>query len=167
VTDENTIPEKGKDIPTRPPKVFEQLGVGVFPAAAKAREPGPRENDRPELPKQKFKVSTLLWLPFVVLAVVLAFLFLGEPGKDRLNKLASGQTEVAPEASSSAPVLPVKPRVSAPMPTDEEIDAAPVLPMKPRVSAPMPTDEEIDAAPVLPMKPRVSAPMPTDENLKD
>jgi len=137
VTDENTAQENGEGPLTLPPKIFDQLGVDVLSAAAIAREPGPPEPHRPKPPKRKVKVSTLLWLLIVISAVVFAFFFFGEPIKGRSNKSAGDPAEVAPAVFSSAPILPMKPRLSTPVPTDAEIDAAPVPPAGNDLIAPL------------------------------
>jgi hypothetical protein len=114
VTDENTAPENSKAPPTPPPKIFEQLAMMQAGGAAK-----------PEPPKQKLKVSTLLWILIVISVGILAFVFFGGP----LKKAADGEADIATQASSPAPVVPMKPRVSVPVPTDSEIDASPVPPI--------------------------------------
>jgi hypothetical protein len=127
MTDKNKAPENGENPPILPPKIIERLGGSILPAAAKARESEPRETGRPESPKRKLKVSLLRWLLILTSAMVLAFVFFGKPIKGCSNKSAGSQAEVAPEASSM-PIRTMKPRVSAPAPTDAEIDAAPAAP---------------------------------------
>lgn len=126
MTDEKKALENRKGSSIFPPKIFEQDGVDILSSAAKVREFSPQEIDRSESTKRKLKVSTLLGLLIVISAVVLAFFFFGEPINHWLNKSAGSPAEVAPPDASSTPMLPMKPRVSAPVPTDAEIDAAPI-----------------------------------------
>lgn len=127
MTDELIAREKSKGSPILPPKIFEQLGLDILPTAAIVREPGLRKPGRIESPKQKLKISTVLWPLIVIFAVILAFFFLFDPIKSWLNK-PGGEAAVTPEASSSMSIPPMKPRVSAPVPADAEIDSAPVPP---------------------------------------
>jgi hypothetical protein len=69
------------------------------------------------------KLSTLLWILIAVSAGILAFVFLGGPMKET----DSVEAETTPQIS--APAVPMKPRVSVPVPTDAEIDALPVPPV--------------------------------------
>ena len=79
----------------------------------------------PEPPKRKLKVSALLSILIVISAGILAFVFFGGP----TEKTDSAETEAATQVTASAPAVPMKPRVSVPVPTDAEIDALPVPPV--------------------------------------
>ena len=110
MTDENTAPDNGKAPLAPPPKLFEQLAMMQAGGM-------PQPQPQPEPPKRKAKLSTLLWILIVISAGILAFLFFGGP-----LKKANVETEVA----TAAPVVPMKPRVSVPVPTDAEVDVSPV-----------------------------------------
>lgn len=116
MTDENTAPENSEESPILPPKIFEQLEMLQ---AGGALPPEPKEP-----PKKKPRVSTLLWILIVISAGLLAFIFLAGP----LKGVFSGEPAVTAESSSPRPSVPMKPRVSVPVPTDAEVDASPVPP---------------------------------------
>ena len=111
MTDENTAP------PILPPKIFEQLAM---------MQAGGTPQPEPEPPKRKLKVSTVLWILIVISAGILAYVFFGGPPK---KAPGGGEAEVATEAPPPAPAVPMKPRVSIPVPTDAEIDVSPVPPI--------------------------------------
>ena len=116
MTDENTAPENREAPLIPPPKLFEQLAM---------MQAGGVRSPQPEPPKRKLKVSTLLWILIVISAGILAFVFFGGP----MKKADDGRDGNCGTGSSSAPAVPMKPRVSIPVPTDAEIDASPVPPI--------------------------------------
>ena len=116
MTDENTAPDNGNPPPAPPPKLFEQLAM---------MQAGSLPKPEPEPPKRKLKVSTLLWILIVISAGMFAYVFFGGP----LKKANSGDTDVAAPSASPTPSVPMKPRVSVPVPTDAEVDASPVPPV--------------------------------------
>lgn len=114
MTDENTTPGNSEESPILPPKIFEQLAMLQAGGAP-----------QPEPPKQKPKVSALLWILIVISAGILAFVFFGGP----LMKAGGGEAEVTAPSSSPTLSVPIKPRVTVPVPTDTEVDASPVPPV--------------------------------------